>query len=165
VSIQWKIEDGAFVNYRGKAAGLGFDSFGLGRNGYGFAGSGERHLKRDIGYAADIHVQGLAELRRHSLGGNARCVFTGRQEFEGELALAVGGLLIAETSGGVTQSNAGPGDAADGGIEDGSVDGPGGGILREAGHGENDTRKDDNCKSNKSRNDGGTAHGFTPQKK
>jgi len=45
--------------------------------------------------------------------------------FEGELALAVGGLLVAKAGGGVYQGDVGLGDAADGGIEDGSVDGPG----------------------------------------
>ena len=96
----------------------------------------------------------MTELRRHSLGGYARSVFAWGQEFEGERALAVGGLLIAEASGGVHQGNAGSGDAADGGIENGSVNGPGRGILREAGDSESK-----NCK-----NDSGTAHGFTPKK-
>src|SRR6266852_5481170 len=63
------------------------------------APAGERHLKRNVGYAADIHVQGLTELRRHCLGSHARCIPRG-QEFEGELSLAVGGLLIAEAGGG-----------------------------------------------------------------
>ncbi len=60
-----------------------------------------------------------------SFGGYTRGVFARGEEFEGELALAVGGLLVAKAGGGVYQGDGGVGDAADGGIEDGSVDGPG----------------------------------------
>ena len=55
---------------------------------------------------------------------HARCIRPG-EEFDGELALAIGELLVAKAGGGVYQGDVGVGDAADGGIEDGSVDGPG----------------------------------------
>ena len=55
-SIQRQIENGALVNHGGKTAGLGFHSLGLGRDGDGLARPCERHLKRNLGYAANIHV-------------------------------------------------------------------------------------------------------------
>ncbi len=98
--------------------------------------AGERHLEGNVGDAADLYVQSLAELRRHALAGDACGVVAGREKFECELALAVGGLLVAESGGGVDEDDVGSGNAADGGIEDGAVDGAGGAILREAGDGE-----------------------------
>ena len=81
-------------------------------------------------------MQSLADLRRHAFGGDAGGVIAGRQKFEGELALTVGGLFVVESSGGVDQGDVGSGNAADGWIENGAVDGAGGGVLREAGDGE-----------------------------
>jgi hypothetical protein len=54
-----------------------------------------------------------------------RGVIAGREKLESELALTVGGLLVVESSSGVYQGDGCSGDAADGGIEDGTVNGAG----------------------------------------
>ncbi len=128
-AVEGEIGDGAFVEESGDGGGLSIDEGRSAADGDFFLGAGDGEVEFEFGGGADVHVELRSDLRGHILGDDAGGVIAGRKEIEGEAAFGVGGGGVACAGGGVDYGDGGSGDAQLVEIDDGAMDGAGGGIL------------------------------------
>ena len=128
-AVERKIGDGAFVKESGDGAGLSLDEGGRAGDGDVFESAGYIEAELDFCGCAYVDVKQRSDLRRHILGGDAGGVVAGREEIEGEAAFGVGGGGVERAGSGVDDRDGCAGDAEVVEIDDGAVDGAGGGVL------------------------------------
>jgi hypothetical protein len=94
-----------------------------------FESSGYAEAELEFGGSADLHVELRGDLWGHILGDDAGGVVSGRKEIEGEAAFGVRVDGVARAGSGVDYRDGGSGDPQVVEINDGAMDGAGGGIL------------------------------------